>query len=111
MSVREIRDHLGRRIDVAHVTGEPTIAGRHGEPRAVIVSPRLVGRAARADRSGHARALAGTPARAFTPGLKAGALARILVALTVREEDDRQVAPGHGRGDPHLRGLRRPRPS
>ncbi|MFF3436760.1 type II toxin-antitoxin system Phd/YefM family antitoxin [Streptosporangium sp. NPDC002721] len=38
MSVRELRDQLGRRIDVAHFTGEPTIVERHGEPRAVLVS-------------------------------------------------------------------------
>ncbi|NYF44427.1 PHD/YefM family antitoxin component YafN of YafNO toxin-antitoxin module [Streptosporangium sandarakinum] len=38
MSVRELRDQLGRRIDVAHFTGEPTIVERHGEPRAVVVS-------------------------------------------------------------------------
>jgi PHD/YefM family antitoxin component YafN of YafNO toxin-antitoxin module len=38
MSVRELRDNLGRRVDVAHFTGEPTIVERHGEPRAVLVS-------------------------------------------------------------------------
>jgi PHD/YefM family antitoxin component YafN of YafNO toxin-antitoxin module len=38
MSVRELRDNLGRRIDTAHFTGEPTIVERHGEPRAVLVS-------------------------------------------------------------------------
>ncbi|MBG0816684.1 type II toxin-antitoxin system Phd/YefM family antitoxin [Planomonospora sp. ID82291] len=38
MSVRELRDNLGRRIDVAHFTGEATIVERHGEPRAVVVS-------------------------------------------------------------------------
>jgi prevent-host-death family protein len=37
MSVRELRDQLGRRIDIAHFTGEPTIVERHGEPRAVLV--------------------------------------------------------------------------
>ncbi|WP_329084622.1 MULTISPECIES: type II toxin-antitoxin system Phd/YefM family antitoxin [unclassified Streptosporangium] len=37
MSVRQLRDWLGRRIDVAHFTGEPTIVERHGEPRAVLV--------------------------------------------------------------------------
>jgi prevent-host-death family protein len=37
LSVRELRDNLGRRIDIAHFTGEPTIVERHGEPRAVLV--------------------------------------------------------------------------
>ncbi|RGA01528.1 type II toxin-antitoxin system Phd/YefM family antitoxin [Microbispora triticiradicis] len=38
MSVRELRDNLGRRIDLAHYTGEATIVERNGEPRAVLVS-------------------------------------------------------------------------
>ncbi|WP_440071291.1 type II toxin-antitoxin system Phd/YefM family antitoxin [Streptosporangium sp. OZ121] len=37
MSVRHLRDRLGRPIDVAHFTGEPTIVERHGQPRAVLV--------------------------------------------------------------------------
>ncbi|MFD1538106.1 hypothetical protein [Nonomuraea guangzhouensis] len=38
----------------------------------------------KSERSGHARALAGTPTWAFTPGVNAGALAHILVELAVR---------------------------
>ncbi|WP_440107989.1 hypothetical protein [Streptosporangium sp. H16] len=37
MSVRHLRDQLGRRIDVAHFTGAPTIVERHGQPRAVLM--------------------------------------------------------------------------
>ncbi|MEV6984482.1 hypothetical protein AB0M95_24950 [Sphaerisporangium sp. NPDC051017] len=37
MGVREIRDHPRRCIDIACFTGEPAIAERHGEPRAVLV--------------------------------------------------------------------------
>ncbi|MEU0481914.1 hypothetical protein ABZ260_22345 [Streptosporangium sp. NPDC006013] len=40
LSIRQLRDHnhLGRRLHVAHFTGEPTIGERHGQPRAVLVS-------------------------------------------------------------------------
>ncbi|MEU8200640.1 hypothetical protein [Streptosporangium sp. NPDC049046] len=38
MSVRQLRDHLGHRIDVAHFTGEPTMVEHNGEPGAVLVS-------------------------------------------------------------------------
>ncbi|MEU9885340.1 hypothetical protein [Sphaerisporangium sp. NPDC051011] len=38
MSVREIRDRPGRRIDIACFTGDdPAIAERHCEPRTVLV--------------------------------------------------------------------------
>ncbi|MFB9681844.1 hypothetical protein [Streptosporangium vulgare] len=39
-SIRQLRDHdhLGRRLDVARFSGEPTIVERHGRPRAVLVS-------------------------------------------------------------------------
>ncbi|MGC5009631.1 hypothetical protein ACLQ2R_02580 [Streptosporangium sp. DT93] len=51
MSVRQLRDQLGRRIDVAHFTGEPTVAERHGDPRAVLVS--YIWWAERQDPKGH----------------------------------------------------------
>jgi len=37
MSVREVRDSLGRLIDAAHYAGEITIITRQGEPWAAIV--------------------------------------------------------------------------
>ncbi|MDP9841419.1 hypothetical protein [Streptosporangium lutulentum] len=37
MSVRELRDHLGRRIDAAHHNGEHTIVEKYGETHAVLV--------------------------------------------------------------------------
>jgi prevent-host-death family protein len=37
MSISELRDHLGRRIDAAHYQGEATVVEKNGEPRAVLV--------------------------------------------------------------------------
>ncbi|MEV1175058.1 hypothetical protein [Nonomuraea sp. NPDC049784] len=37
MSVRELRDHLGRRVDAARHTGEHTIIEKYGEVHAVLV--------------------------------------------------------------------------
>ena len=37
MSVSELRDQLGRRVDAAHYRGEPTVIEKSGEPRAVLV--------------------------------------------------------------------------
>lgn len=37
MSVREVRDQLGRLIDAAHYAGKITIITRQGEPWAAIV--------------------------------------------------------------------------
>jgi prevent-host-death family protein len=37
LTARELRDHLGRRIDAAHFLGEPTVITKNGEPRAVLV--------------------------------------------------------------------------
>lgn len=38
MGTREMREHLGYRVDAAHFKGEPTIVTRNGEPRAVLIS-------------------------------------------------------------------------
>jgi prevent-host-death family protein len=37
MGARELREKLGQRIDAAHWKGEPTIAEKNGEPRAVLI--------------------------------------------------------------------------
>lgn len=37
MTVREVRDHLGKRVDAAHYGGEATVVTTNGEPRAVLV--------------------------------------------------------------------------
>lgn len=37
MGVRELREHLGRRVDAAHFLGEHTVIEKTGEPRAVLV--------------------------------------------------------------------------
>jgi prevent-host-death family protein len=37
MGTRELRDHLGRRVDTAHFLHEPTIITSNGEPRAVLI--------------------------------------------------------------------------
>ncbi|GAA3408961.1 hypothetical protein GCM10018952_07910 [Streptosporangium vulgare] len=37
MSVRELRDHLGRRVDAARHDGEHTIVEKYGEVHAVLV--------------------------------------------------------------------------
>lgn len=40
MSLREVRDELGRRVDAAHYAGEATVITKNGEPRAVLVPHR-----------------------------------------------------------------------
>lgn len=37
MSVRELRNSLGRRVEAAHLTGEHTIVEKYGETQAVLV--------------------------------------------------------------------------
>ncbi|MEU6999680.1 hypothetical protein [Nonomuraea sp. NPDC046570] len=37
MSVRQLRDNLGRRVEAAHLTGEHTIVEKYGETQAVLV--------------------------------------------------------------------------
>jgi antitoxin (DNA-binding transcriptional repressor) of toxin-antitoxin stability system len=37
MSVRQLRDNLGRRVQAAHSTGEHTIVEKYGETQAVLV--------------------------------------------------------------------------
>ncbi len=37
MGIRDARDHLGRRVDLAFYLGEPTVITASGEPRAVLV--------------------------------------------------------------------------
>lgn len=37
MSVRELRDELGRRIDAAHFLSQATVVTKNGEPRAALV--------------------------------------------------------------------------
>lgn len=37
MTVREAREQFGKRLDLAHYTGEITIVTRQGEPWAAIV--------------------------------------------------------------------------
>jgi prevent-host-death family protein len=37
MTIREVRDSLGRCVDAAHYADEATVITKNGEPRAVIV--------------------------------------------------------------------------
>ena len=38
MAIRDVRDNLGQRVDVAHFNDEATVITKNGQPRAVIVS-------------------------------------------------------------------------
>jgi prevent-host-death family protein len=38
LSVRELREQLGHRIDVAHYKGEATVITKNGQPRAALIS-------------------------------------------------------------------------
>ena len=37
IGLRDLRDHLGKRVDAAYYLGQPTVIEKNGEPRAVIV--------------------------------------------------------------------------
>ncbi|MER5425270.1 hypothetical protein [Streptosporangium roseum] len=75
MRIRAIREHVGDRANAAHYLGEHTIVERNGWPFAVLVP--YTWWEQRQHQEGQ-----GTPARAFTPALKARALARVLVATS-----------------------------
>lgn len=38
ISTRDLRDHLGRKVDAAFYGGETTVITKNGEPRAVLIS-------------------------------------------------------------------------